>query len=144
MSEPQFVPLQPGEVVLSEPQEVLWRQVHPDFVHEGSITSQAFRPFPKDAGELSVTRSSILTAEDAFRQYAEESGYRSDGSYPIRVDDVDQTGLRGVDDSGRASTNPVPLGHGFVDFRHLSDSQTRKAAAKLRDAALAIGRAYPA
>jgi len=35
-------------------QTLLLRQVHPNFLPDGELSSQAFYPFPKDNGRLSV------------------------------------------------------------------------------------------
>ena len=44
-----------------------FRQVNPRFVREGRITSQVFRPTPKDKKLLSVYDGDLITARDAYR-----------------------------------------------------------------------------
>ena len=45
-------------------QTLLFRQAHPNFVVEGMLTSQAFTPFPKDQGNLSVYDGDQLRSEE--------------------------------------------------------------------------------
>lgn len=44
-----------GEVVLQDTEEELFRLVHPSFVHDGRVSSQALRPTPKDQNLLRST-----------------------------------------------------------------------------------------
>jgi hypothetical protein len=44
----------------------LLRQVHPSFVQAGRVTSQAFRPTPKDRSLLSVYDGDQITPEAAW------------------------------------------------------------------------------
>jgi|GEM_PF-2366173 len=48
---------------LAENEELLFRQVHPSFVRDGRVGSQAFRPTPKDKKMLSVAQVSKTTAQ---------------------------------------------------------------------------------
>lgn len=41
-------------VPLSDAGELLHRQVHPNWIRDGRITSQAFRPTKKDDNKLSI------------------------------------------------------------------------------------------
>ena len=46
---------------------LLLRQIHPSFIQAGHITSQAFRPTPKDQNKLSVYDGDQISAEDAWQ-----------------------------------------------------------------------------
>lgn len=47
------------------PQTQLLRQIHPNFVQAGRVTSQAFRPTPKDENHLSVYDGDQIQPEAA-------------------------------------------------------------------------------
>lgn len=49
---------------------LLLRQIHPTFIQYGRVTSQAFRPTPKDEDQLSVDNGDMITAEEACRAFA--------------------------------------------------------------------------
>ncbi len=50
---------------------VLLRQIHPSFIQHGRVTSQAFRPTPKDEHKLSMYDGDQISAERSFRHYTE-------------------------------------------------------------------------
>ncbi|MBI4863223.1 MAG: hypothetical protein HY815_23590 [Candidatus Riflebacteria bacterium] len=121
--------------LLSDPRELLWRQVHPGFIHDGRVSSQAFTPTPKDEGLLSVARESLTTAKDAFRHHVETLGFASAGVMAVSVGECLDASLNSYD-------QPLPHNpaHAIVDFRALSDKQTGKTGRKL--AALARSRGF--
>jgi hypothetical protein len=55
--------------ILTDTEEMLFRQVHPSWVDDGVPSSQASIPTKKDEGELSIARGSLTTAEAAFKNY---------------------------------------------------------------------------
>ncbi|UPZ30434.1 hypothetical protein MUK60_23205 [Streptomyces sp. LRE541] len=128
--------LRPGEFEITDLEEKLWRQVHPVWVHEGRVTSQLFSPTPKDSGELSVTRASVVTAEAAHRHHTEVVGLKSIGVYCVEVAEVQEAGLNAVDDSQVDDGQERPPGHAFVDFKAVSSAkQQKRRASTLRDKA---------
>ena len=54
------------------PATLLLRQVNPSWIKNGRITSQVFKPTPKDAGCLSVYDGDQITAEASWRHYTIE------------------------------------------------------------------------
>lgn len=110
--------------------EQLFRQVHPSWIQAGKPTSQAFKPTPKDQGLLSVSRGSKTTAAAAFELHTREKGFESVGVWGILVSDCSEAAL-GVYE--KPVENPVPdPAHSVVDFRHLSDKETRGKAQLLK------------
>jgi hypothetical protein len=47
--------------------EILFRQIHPEFMDNGEPTSQGFGPTAKDEGKLSVDRSAITDPKSSYR-----------------------------------------------------------------------------
>ncbi len=54
---------------MANEEQTLHRQVHPSWVQEGRITSQAFSPTPIDAGLLPVHDGKQIAAEGSFNHY---------------------------------------------------------------------------
>ena len=58
---------------------LLYRQIHPSFVQDGRVTSQAFRPTPKDQNQLSVYDGDLIGPPAAFEHYTEKLKHASVG-----------------------------------------------------------------
>lgn len=121
---------------LNDPDELLHRQVNPAFVQDGRVGSQAFKPTPKDAGKLSVSRDALASAEEAFTLFTAKLGLSSAGVWSVTVGECSALGL---------SVHPDPLvepvedqAHAFVDFSARTGGETSKLAKRL--AALARSR----
>jgi hypothetical protein len=67
------------------PATLLFRQVHPKFFPGGTLSSQAFFPFPKDQGKLSVYDGEHITAAQSFTHYTETLHLESAGVWGIRA-----------------------------------------------------------
>lgn len=130
--------------VLDGPDEQLWRNCNPAWFLDGDrLSSQVFRPTPKDAGKLSIARSARVSAADHQAEFT-AGGLGSVGVWAVTVAEVDAQGLRAVhDEHGPHAPVPCPRGHGFLDFRGLGGGAVRRVAAGLRDRAAARGRVHP-
>jgi hypothetical protein len=58
---------------------ILLRQVHPSFVQDGRVTSQAFRPTPKDDKQLSVYHGDMISASGSWEHFVAQPGCNSAG-----------------------------------------------------------------
>ena len=65
----------------------LLRQIHPSFVQAGFVTSQAFRPTPKDESKLSVYDGDRITPEAAYTHYTTVWELASAGVLAVTVDE---------------------------------------------------------
>ncbi len=112
---------------------LLLRQVHPSFIQAGRVTSQAFRPTPKDEGLLSVYDGDQITPAAAWDHFTRTLASASVGSLAVTVDECTAEQLA-------AKPDPEPfLEHVVVDFTALSDNQAEKKGKKLRVKAEARG-----
>ena len=136
-----FPELVKGEVVLSDPSELLMRNVNPSWVDLGKPTSQAFKTTQKDSGRLSVARDSQVTPEDHYEEFTCGLGLNSVGVWAVSVAEVHAASSQAVDDQEAASRpSPCPRGHSYVDYRDLDTSGAVKSRARfLLSAALARG-----
>ncbi len=62
-----------------QPATLLLRQVHPTWLKDGQVLSLAFRPFPKDAGLLSVYDGDLITAEASHTHLRETWAFNQPG-----------------------------------------------------------------
>jgi hypothetical protein len=80
------------------PDTLLLRQVHPTFVQDGQITSQVFRPTPKDENLLSAYNGDLITAENAWKHYTSEPANLSVGVMAISKGECDTQQLPVIED----------------------------------------------
>lgn len=61
------------------PGTLLLRQIHPSFIQDGRVTSQAFRPSPKDEFLLSVDDGDRVSAEASWQRFIANPACKSIG-----------------------------------------------------------------
>jgi len=119
------------------PATTLFRQVHPDFIRDGQLSSQAFMPFPKDEGKLSVYDGDQISASESYRHYTESMCLKSAGAWGITCAEATAVGL---------TSAPDPLAdfpsHAVIDFTAQPEKSFRKLAKKLKAFAIARGCLY--
>lgn len=135
--------LESGEFVLDDTDELLWRQVHPQWVDGGVISSQAFKPNSGDGGQMSVSRESKQTAQGAFEFHTRDARLQSAGTWAVTLGEVHSQNYRAVDDSDSLLGATLSPGHAYIDTRIHGSSKQRKAAGALSRLATARGRIYP-
>ena len=113
---------------------LLLRQVHPKFMDGAVVTSQAFMPFPRDDGKLSVYDGDQIGASDAHQHYTRTLGNQSSGVWAVTKAVADGEGVEGGPD-------PLPdfPAHAKIDFGSMSEKMCRKIAKRLKAFANARG-----
>lgn len=118
------------------PDTLLLRQIHPSFVQEGRVTSQAFRPTPKDELHLSVDNGDRVSAEQAWRRFIANPACTSVGVQALAHSDCTAHELTVIEDG-----QPYPE-HCSIDFSAFDKKTVEKKAKLLRAAAEARGWLY--
>lgn len=67
---------------------ILLRQVHPKFFPNHKLSSQAFFPFPKDEGLLSVYDGDLISAKDAYDHFTQSLHCQSAGVWGVSCAEV--------------------------------------------------------
>lgn len=120
------------------PETLLLRQVNPNWIRDGRITSQVFRPTPKDKKQLSVYDGGQMTAREAYAHYTQQLQLSSVGVMAVTVGECQQQDLPVVPD-------PVPFpAHVVIDFHLFSNSESKTKAKHLTRAATLRGWQYQA
>ena len=115
---------------------LLLRQVNPVWIQAGHITSQVFRPTPKDSKRLSVYDGDQISAKDAWSHYVKKLGLSSVGVVAVTVAECEEQDLPVVPDP-----NPFPE-HVVIKFDDHKNSQIKTKAKLLTQAAEARGWQY--
>jgi hypothetical protein len=116
---------------------LLLRQIHPSFVNQGRVTSQAFRPTSKDEQKLSVYDGDMIQAIAAWTHYR-GLGLESVGVMAVTVEECEREDL-----VVRSSPELFPE-HAEIDFLNFNSNQCEKKSKRLRNAAAQRGWLYQA
>lgn len=130
------------EELIEATDELVWRQIHPNNVDRGIVSSGGFAGTEEDRYRVSGARGATTTAEAAFEFHTSELGLKSAGTWAITTTQADQAGCRSIDDSECLDVETP--GHCYIDLRGLPKAEQRKARAELASAATARGRQHPA
>ncbi len=103
---------------------LLLRQIHPGFLQNDRVTSQAFRPTPKDEKKLSVYDGDLTTPGESYHHYTEKLGLSSTGVMAVSVKESRAIDLEPVSDP-----EPFPE-HVVIDFSALPSEKSIKTKAK--------------
>lgn len=112
---------------------LLLRQVHPTFVQNGTITSQVFRPTPKDENLLSVDNGDKISTRDSFERFCEQPNCNSAGVMAVTCQECKERELEVVEDG-----DPYPE-HCSIDYSAHSKKQVEKIAKYLKRQAQSRG-----
>lgn len=131
------------EKTLTEPEEVLFRQIHPSLLQDGEPASSSFRPKGSDKGKLSVDRGAMTTAERSHALYT-ANGFSSVAVYGVTVGEFGKCGIPCEPDplpaTSELAANPAHALANFVDY---GSSMQRTVAKRLKTFALARGVLHP-
>lgn len=108
------------------PNTLLLRQIHPAFIQQEKITSQAFRPTPKDEKLLSVDNGDAVTATKAWGRFVQNPQCQSVGVMAVSCAESKSQQLNVIEDG-----TPYPE-HCSIDFNNLTNGQISKKSKKLK------------
>lgn len=115
---------------------ILIRQIHPSFIQQGRVTSQSFRPTPKDENMLSTYDGDLITAKSAWKHYTEVLKHASNGALGVSVKECELLELPAVADPASFPEHVV------IDFSAHQRKQIETKSKKLKLNAEARGWLY--
>ena len=116
---------------------LLHRQIPSAWVQGDRVSSQSFKPYPKDDNRVSVYRDDLMSAEEAWQHYVKELDLSSVGVVAVNVDECQNENLT-VDPDGL----PFPAHASIVFPPVISKNQIEKTAGRLAVKARARGWQY--
>ena len=96
---------------------LLHRQVNPSWIQQGRVTSQAFRPTPKDQKKLSAYDGDRITAAKAWEHFTSVLALPSVGVMAVTVAECKSVALTAEPDE---ATFPE---HALIDFTPHTESK---------------------
>jgi hypothetical protein len=128
---------------LEDYDEVLFRQIHPNFFDGSHPGSPQFAPTSKDENQLSLDRGSQTTPAASHALYL-GNGFKSAAVYGLSVGEFRTESLACFPDpleaDGRLAANPA---HAYADFSAFTPAEGKKIAKRLRNVAVKRGCLYP-
>jgi hypothetical protein len=124
---------------LTESTEVLYRQIHPSYLHEGIPSSDRFRPSARDMNKLSVDRGSLVTAAESHANYT-SSGKASAAVFGLSVREFNVENI-GCCSAPVFKTDETEenLAHALADYSPHVDSAQKLVAKRLQRLAIIRG-----
>ncbi|MCK0510023.1 hypothetical protein [Aromatoleum buckelii] len=128
---------------LTNSSEVLFRQIHPNFLENGEPSSDRFRPSEKDLNKLSVDRSALTTAAQSHGLYT-SNGRASAAVFGLSVGEFESEMISCHSDpvvgTDTAVENPA---HALADYSAHTSQKQKLIAKKLKRLAVARGCLHP-
>lgn len=123
--------------------ELLFRQVHPEFYQNGILGSRAFKPNSSDGGLMSTDRASLTSAQGAFNHYTRHLKKKSACVYGLTVSDFEAVDIDcRADPLGKDGDIPPNPAHSLADYNGNPERSWKTLAQRLRDVAEAGGCKY--
>ena len=110
-------------------QTLLLRQIHPSFVQNGRVTSQPFRPTPKDDHFLSVDNGDKIAPPAAWARFTSNPSSTSAGVMALSNEECTAQQLRVVEDGV-----PYPE-HCYLDYSVFEKREVERKAKHLSSVA---------
>lgn len=114
----------------------LLRQVHPNFINNGEITSQVFRPTPKDENLLSMYDGDMITPEEAYNHFINNGNCSSEGVLAVSNEECAREDIDVIEDRV-----PFPE-HVSLNFSKFNKKEIERKAKVLKAQAKARGWLY--
>ena len=115
---------------------LLLRQIHPTFVQNGDVTSQAFRPTEEHQFKLSAYNGDLIEAKSACEHYTATQQKETVGVLAVTVSECTSLELP------TAESPEVFPEHCHVDFNNLARKKVEQKGKLLRDRAIKRGWQY--
>ena len=128
---------------LTNPDELLFRQIHPSCMHNGAPASDRFKPQPSDGGMMSVDRGSLTTPSASHALYI-GNGLQSAAVYGVAVNEFSSENIECVEDpiagTDTAVKNPA---HALADYTLHEEKKWKTISKRLWRNAVGRGQLYP-
>jgi len=135
------VELRDGERLMSNADELLYRQMTQHMFDGDKLKTEAFGPTSADRDMASYSRSTEVTPQESRDWHTQYSTSPSLGVWGVTVGEAIASGRHVIDDSQcpLAEGRHRPSGHCFIDFRGLPKPAKREVRARLYFYATARG-----
>jgi hypothetical protein len=128
---------------LANHDEILFRQIHPSCMHNGTPASDRFKPQPSDEGMMSVDRGSIATAAASHALYV-GNGLQSAAVYGVAVGEFASESIACFDDPlASTETTAANPAHALADYTPHEVKKWKTISKRLWRSAVDRGQLHP-
>jgi len=128
---------------LTNSDEVLFRQIHPNYIQNGEPASDRFKPQPNDAGLMSVDRSALTDAAASHALYI-SAGRKSGAVYGVTVGEFIEEAINCRNDPLEATEDaPANSAHALADYTSHEERKWKNISKRLTLKAKARGCLHP-
>lgn len=128
---------------LTKPDEVLFRQIHPNYMQNGEPASDRFQPQPNDHGLMSVDRSSLTDAASSHALYI-QTGKQSAAVYGVTIEEfTEELIVCREDPLVETDTSPANPAHAAADYTTHEKKKWKLISKRLTQKAKARGKLFP-
>lgn len=124
---------------LNVPEEVLFRQIHPNSLQQGEPGSDRFRPSEMDANQLSTDRSTLTSAAAAHALYT-STGKKSAAVFGLTVSEFQNESIVCIEDPVKNRPGlPDNPAHALADYSQHELNKQKIIAKRLKRLAVERG-----
>lgn len=128
---------------LTNRDEVLFRQIHPNCMHNGEPASDRFKPQPSDAGLMSVDRGAITVPSASHALYI-SNGLQSAAVYGVAIGEfAGETIACGEDPLEATASVAANPAHALADYTPHEEKKWKTISKRLWRKAVERGRLHP-
>ena len=129
--------------ILDNQFEILFRQIHPQFIQNGEPASDRFKPQPNDAGMMSVDRSSITNAASSHALYT-RSGKLSGAVFGVTVGEFQDEQIEcHADPITETEDISANAAHALADYTRHEEKEWKLISKRLTRKAKTRGKLFP-
>lgn len=125
--------------LLTDKNEVLYRQIHPEYFTDGEPSSDRFKPYPSDNGFMSTDRASLISPVESHRMYVSQ-GKASAAVFGLSVGEFGNENIPcsadPVTDEAGVVTNAA---HALADYNQHDPKKYKLVAKRLKQLAMERG-----
>lgn len=124
---------------LTDDHEVMYRQIHPNYMKKGLPASNRFMPSGRDQNKLSVDRGSMLSPAESHAAYT-SNGLQSAAVYGVSVGDFREEKISTRPDPVEAAHDkPGNPAHALADYAPHDEVAQKQIALRLCGKAISRG-----
>jgi hypothetical protein len=135
--------------IITNLDELLLRQIHPNYLVNNIPSSDRFRPSKLDENKLSVDRESVHDAQASHALYT-SGGKKSAAIFGVSLPEFNAESIQCIEDPtpavpavGTTPARPANPAHSLADYSQFDEGQQKILSRRLQGLAITRGKLFP-